>query len=181
MRRITSSRPSPAILVAVVALVAALAGTAVADPGAVASKITRSKVKTIAERKANKAIKQQAPNLQVGSATALTQLEYIRTNPVTVPAGANGSAIATCPAGKYATGGGGASQDVTSGGALTEVASHPSNGTQGQLGYTAWEYRVHNSSGAPHNINAYVICASLKAAQGQNVTPSNYTAGTAAP
>ena len=178
MRRITSSRPSPAILVAVVALVAALAGTAVADSGAVASKITRSKVKTIAERKANKAIKQQAPNLEVGSATALTQLEYVRSSSTTVAPNSNGSAIATCPTGKFVTGGGGAGPDITS---VETLASHPSNGNQGQLGYTAWEYRVHNSSAAPHNITAYAICANLKAAQGGNPTPSNYSVGTPAP
>ena len=64
---------------------------------------------------------------------------------------------------------------------LETLASHPSNGTQGQLGYTAWEYRVHNSGASPHTIQAYVVCASLKGAQGANVTPSNYTAGTPAP
>jgi hypothetical protein len=179
MQRFKMGRPSPAIIVAVVALVVGVTGTAVAGgPGAVASKITRAKVKTIATKKANKAIKQQAPGLEVGSATALTNLEYVRSNSVTVAPGANGSAIATCPANKFATGGGGAGADVTS---LETLASHPSNGTQGQLGYTAWEYRVHNSGAAPHNITAYVICASLKASAGQNPTPSNYTAGTAAP
>ena len=54
-------------------------------------------------------------------------------------------------------------------------------GTPGQLGYGAWEYRVHNNGAAPHTIHAYAICASLKGAQGANVTPSNYTAGTPAP
>jgi hypothetical protein len=179
MARLRIGRPSPALLVAVVALVAALTGTALAGgPGAVASKITRSKVKTIAERKANKVIKQQAPTLEVGSSVALTQLEYVRSSSTTVNPGQTASAIATCPSGKFVTGGGGAGADVTS---LETLADHPSSGNPSQLGYTAWEYRVHNSGAAPHTINAYAICANLKAAAGQNATPSNYTVGQTVP
>lgn len=48
MSKTMSLRPSPAIVVAIVALVAALAGTAVAGPNASTSKITKSKVRSIA-------------------------------------------------------------------------------------------------------------------------------------
>jgi hypothetical protein len=178
MKRLNLGRPSPAIIVAVVALVAALAGTAVAGPGAVTSKLSKAKVKLISQKQAKKVLKQEAPNLTVGAANALTDLEYVRSNATTVNPAQSGSAIATCPSGKYVTGGGGAGADVTS---LETLASHPSNGNQGQLGYTAWEYRVHNSGAAPHAVTAYAICASLKGAQGANLTPSNYSAGTAAP
>jgi hypothetical protein len=171
-------RPSPAIIVAVVALVAALAGTAVAGPGATSSKLTKAKVKLVAQKQARKVLKQEAPNLTVGAANALTNLEYVRSTATTVQPGQNGSAVANCPQDKYVTGGGGSGADVT---ALVSLASHPSNGTPGQLGYGAWEYRVHNNGAAPHTIHAYAICASLKGAQGANVTPSNYTAGTPAP
>jgi len=167
------SRPSPALLVAVVALVAGLTGTALAGgPGAVASKLTKSKVKLVAQKQANKVLKQEAPDLEVGSAVALAQLEYIRSSSTTVNPGETGSAIATCPSGKFVTGGGGAGADVTS---LETLASHPASGNQGQLGFTAWEYRVHNSGGAPHTINAYAICVPAKA------TPSNYTVGQTVP
>lgn len=179
MKRLKFGRPSPAIIVAVVALVAALAGTAVAGPGAVSSKLTKAKVKLVSQKQARKVLKQEAPNLAVGSATALTDLEYVRSSATTVNTGQNGSATATCPNGKYVTGGGGAGADVAPD--LEILASHPSNGNQGQLGYTAWEYRVHNATGSPHTIHAYAICASLKGAQGANLTPSNYTAGTPAP
>src|SRR5918995_3004569 len=54
MSGIARRRPSPAIIVAVVALVAALAGTAVAGPGAETSKITKAKVKKIANKQINK-------------------------------------------------------------------------------------------------------------------------------
>jgi hypothetical protein len=180
MKRLKIGRPSPAIIVAVAALVAALAGTAIADPGASVSKINRAKVKKISQKQARKVITQEAPNLTVGAANNLTNLEYVRSSSTTVAPSANGSAIATCPSGKFVTGGGGAGLDV-SGAGLTEVASHPSNGTQGQLGYTAWEYRVHNASGSPHTINAYAVCASLKPGTGQNPTPSNYNNGSVVP
>jgi hypothetical protein len=59
-----TSRPSPAIVVAVVALIAALAGTAVAGPDASTSAINKKKVKKIA----SKQIKKLAPDLSVASA-----------------------------------------------------------------------------------------------------------------
>lgn len=59
-----TSRPSPAIVVAVVALVAALAGTAVAGPDAGTSAINKKKVKKIV----TKQIKKLAPDLSVASA-----------------------------------------------------------------------------------------------------------------
>jgi hypothetical protein len=58
------SRPSPAIVVAVLALVAALAGTALARPQATTSAISKKKVKKIA----TKQIKKLAPGLSVANA-----------------------------------------------------------------------------------------------------------------
>jgi hypothetical protein len=57
-------KPSPAILVAVLALVAALAGTAVAGPDASTSAITKKKVASIATKQINKL----APGLSVAHA-----------------------------------------------------------------------------------------------------------------
>ena len=64
MRRGNSSRPSPAIIVAVLALVAALAGTALAAPGASTSAISKKKVKKIATKQIN----ELAPSLSVAHA-----------------------------------------------------------------------------------------------------------------
>jgi hypothetical protein len=63
-RRIRASRPSPAIVIAVVALVAALAGTALAGPDATTSAINKKKVKKIARKQINKL----APGLSVANA-----------------------------------------------------------------------------------------------------------------
>jgi hypothetical protein len=50
MRRITASRPSPAIIVAVLALVAALAGTAIAGTDATTSASVKKQVKELKKR-----------------------------------------------------------------------------------------------------------------------------------
>jgi hypothetical protein len=72
-------RPSPAIIVAIAALVAALAGTAVAaNPDATTSALTKKKVKKIA----NKQIDKAAPGLSVASADVAENVMA-----ATVPAG----------------------------------------------------------------------------------------------
>ena len=63
-RRVRESRPSPALVIAVLALVAAIAGTAVAGPGATTSKLTKKKVVNIADQEINKL----APGLSVAHA-----------------------------------------------------------------------------------------------------------------
>src|ERR687891_2893480 len=72
MRRISRSRPSPAFVVAVLALTAAFAGTAIAGPDAITSAVTKSKVKQIAKKQgkkqANKQIRKKAPGLSVANA-----------------------------------------------------------------------------------------------------------------
>jgi hypothetical protein len=60
MKGTKRGRPSPAIVVAVVALVAALAGTAVAGPGDDGG-INKSLVKKLAKKKANQQIKKATP------------------------------------------------------------------------------------------------------------------------
>ncbi len=65
MERITGVRPSPALIVAVLALVAGLAGTAVAGQG---SGVTKKKVKKIATKQINKL----APGLSVANADTAT-------------------------------------------------------------------------------------------------------------
>lgn len=69
MRKLKGRRPSPALLVAVVALVAALAGTAVGGVAVTSlSKGDKKRVKTIAAKQAKKQIKRRAPSLSVASA-----------------------------------------------------------------------------------------------------------------
>jgi hypothetical protein len=67
MKRLQLTRPSPAMVLAAIALVLAMAGTAIAGPSAISSKITKSKVKQIAKKQINKA----APGLSVQNADNL--------------------------------------------------------------------------------------------------------------
>jgi hypothetical protein len=68
MGQITSARPSPAILVAVLALVAALGGTALAGPDALTRALSKKQVKQIATKQAIKQIDRRAPGLSVAKA-----------------------------------------------------------------------------------------------------------------
>ena len=77
MSRIRNARPSPAILVAVAALVAALGGSAVAEVATTAKldKGEKKQVRKIAKKKANGQIKKKAPGLSVASAENADKLD----------------------------------------------------------------------------------------------------------
>lgn len=75
MNSLSSRRPSPAMVVACVALSFALAGSAVAGTEAVTSTLDtkeKKQVKKISKRQANKQIKKKAPGLSVAHATTAT-------------------------------------------------------------------------------------------------------------
>jgi hypothetical protein len=149
MRRITRARPSPAIIVAVVALVAALAGTAIAGPGAESSKITGAKVKKKATKVANQVVDQRLP---ITSA----ELGTINTREVsqTVPDSDYFEGTANCQTG----------EKVLSGGVkwdnniFEEFTPIYESYKQGE----GWYARVSNFSGnGPHvvHIEAYCLAA----------------------
>jgi hypothetical protein len=62
------SGPSPALIVAALALVVALAGTAIAAPDIATKAVTKSKVKKIAKKQAKKELNKLAPGLSVDHA-----------------------------------------------------------------------------------------------------------------
>ena len=61
-------KPSPALVVGLIALVLALGGTAVAGPDAFSRAVSKSQVKKIAKKQANSQITKLAPGLAVASA-----------------------------------------------------------------------------------------------------------------
>jgi hypothetical protein len=71
MGKVGTVRPSPAIVVAVLSLVAALAGSAIASPEATTSALTKSKVKKIAKKQ----IRKLAPSLSVATANTATDAQ----------------------------------------------------------------------------------------------------------
>ena len=90
------------MVVAVIALILALAGTAIAGPDAINRALTTSKVKKIAKKQANKVLNQRAGEL-TPDLGAITRVEGPT---VSIPAGDIGSATATCPSGQGIVSGG---------------------------------------------------------------------------
>jgi hypothetical protein len=72
MKSFSTSRPSPAIIVAVIALVFALVGSAVAGTDGLSSKITKSKVKSISKKQADKELKANISGSHVNTADTAT-------------------------------------------------------------------------------------------------------------
>ena len=68
MKLSKASRPSPALVLAALALVFAMVGTAIAGPDAISNKITKPKVKKIAKKQANKVLNQRESSLNVNRA-----------------------------------------------------------------------------------------------------------------
>ena len=89
MHRTKRGRPSPAIIVAVLALVAALGGTAVAEQAT--TSVSKKKTKKIAKRVANKAVDNALP---IGSGELGTIVE--RNDETTIPVNTNGTAEVDC-------------------------------------------------------------------------------------
>jgi hypothetical protein len=162
MRRSTL-RQSPVMVVAILALVAAVAGTAVAGPGASTSAITKAKVKKVANKQINKRIPWKtgdiadnavtAAKLAAGAVTApkLGTLTVRQSESSTVPADAapgNGlsqarNAEATCN-----------SNEVALSGGVSEVEPEVDGAQQGLTVYST-RY-VTGAGGRPVGIRARV-------------------------
>jgi len=185
VRRLSQSRPSPALVVAIVALVAAVAGTAIAQEATTSAKpVTKKKVKKIARKQINKL----APGLSVANAdnaTNATNAENAQTAENAnqlggVPAAAhlrnveivtaqsasnsnNKSVTATCPAGKRLVGGGARERVgfLANSATVAITASGPSHPPLGAPSNTAWTASGEEYAADPDNwrIVAYAICA----------------------
>ena len=108
MSRIKRGRPSPAIVIAVLALVAALAGTAVAGSGpdvttAKQHKLTKKMKKQVRNISTNKAEKALDEVLPIG-ASELGPITTVSAS-TAIPTATNGTATATCTNGKLLSGG----------------------------------------------------------------------------
>jgi hypothetical protein len=129
------------MIVAVVALVAALAGTAVASDPVATTSVTKKKTKQIAKRIANRAV---ADALPIGSGELATIDEH--TEIVTIAANSHQSVTAACDAGETVISGG--FRWIHEGlGNLDVRASHREGNTWRAAGRnntnTAREFRVH--------------------------------------
>lgn len=110
-----------------------------------------------------------------GTVNNLNSLQHIVSSPVFVADGFAGQAEAVCPAGTYATGGGG----FTDSGDGWTMDSYPSHGVGfpgflGPPGRTAWvfEWQDLGTDGFSSTIRAYVVCLKVASASG-NYSPGS--------
>jgi hypothetical protein len=166
MDRLSQVRPSPAMLVAVTALVAALVGTAVAGV-ATQSKLDgkeRKQVSKIARKQADKRIAKLAPGLSVAVAnTANTAARLgkviVEKQTGSVESLKGGSVDAFCPAGMQTIGGGGRADDFDE---PTLLASRPTRAggeppASGES-FTGWRVSVFNDTGVTVQPEVWAIC-----------------------
>jgi hypothetical protein len=147
MRRIKGARPSPALVVSVLAVVAAVGGTAVAaNPTATTSaKVSKKQAKKIAKKQAKKQVKKVLP---VGSEELATIEEKSET--FTIPGNSSEARSVSCDA----------NQRVLSGGWRWNDA--PTNfNLEGQVDHrdgTGWRAGGHNRNAQPRSFTVYAYC-----------------------
>jgi len=145
MRRFTRARPSPALLISVVALVAAVAGTAVAaDPVANTSAITKKKVKKIAKKQANKAVANALP-IGFGELAGIDE----HTETISVPANSHEGVTASCESG----------ESVISGGwRWTYTGSNNVEVREDHREGNGWRASGRNDTGSPKELRVHAYC-----------------------
>ncbi len=144
MKQFMKRRPSAAMIVAIVALVAALGGTAIAGGGLV----TKTKFKKFKKNtNANLATKVAGP------ITYANRTEAVNTSQA--PVNSNGQTItAACPSGQHAVGGGVKSGTNTGQSTLFVQQSYPSS-----TGYTATVFAGFGAApGTPEQITVTAVC-----------------------
>jgi hypothetical protein len=169
--------PSPAMVVGVVALSLAVAGSAVAGTDGLNREITKSKVKKISKKQAKKQIEALAPGLSVANAenaanaanaataTQLAGLEYVSESEEISSNGVVALGFAGCPEGTFPVGGGvaGGNLDVLSAG----PAETPSSifDDDFDVGTDGWGARA-QSLGPNADFTTIAICARAAQASG---------------
>lgn len=139
-------RVSPALAVALLALLVALGGTGYAAIALPAQSVGARQLKERAV----------TPGKIVPGAGV--ELVYTRAaNNVTVAPGAIGGGVATCPHGTYAIGGGAGTDDVA-GVTVTESLPYNSASHSFSGAADAWSVHVENAGPQPQAIEVYAVC-----------------------
>jgi hypothetical protein len=164
MSKLHVSRPSPAMIVAIVALIVAMGGSAYAahkigSKNLKKNAVTTKKIKDAAVTSTKIANGAITPGKLAKGAVGLVMRQGPDT---TVPANGFAKAEISCNPGERATGGGvynesNVSSDfVTSSYPTPNPTSRPPTGN-GQTP-TGWRVWIRDTSGGPQTVNAYVIC-----------------------
>jgi hypothetical protein len=151
MSRILRRRPSPALVLAFVALCATLTGTAAALPG-------KNSVKS--DDIARRAVLPR----HLAKGAPVQKLIY-RASRIEVPAGAQASGTTPCDSGFKATGGGARADNVTTSGRGIVLQSTFPNGLD------KWQADVHNNGPGPATVTIWVVCETVASTNGQQPPP----------
>ena len=144
MKRLRHARPSPALLISVVALVAAVAGTAVAADPVANTSVTKKKVKKIAKKQANKAVARTLP-IGFGELAAIDE----HTETISVPANSHEGVTASCESG----------ESVISGGwRWTYTGSNNVEVREDQCEGNGWRASGRNDTGSPKELRVHAYC-----------------------
>ncbi|MGB2852189.1 MAG: hypothetical protein WBC01_11035 [Solirubrobacterales bacterium] len=177
MRSIKGTKPSPALLVAVVALVAALAGTAIGGVAVTSlNKKDKKQVTKIARKQAKKQVNGKLPlgteDIADGAVTSgkladgAVNVVMRQGATVLIAKESFGSATASCKPGERATGGGVYNESSVFSMSVTSSYPTPNPTTPPATGNgkapTGWRVWVANRTPSldPQPVSAYVICVS---------------------
>ena len=156
--------PSAGIVIAVVALVAALTGTAIAGPDALTS-VSQNKTKKIANKQAKKQINKQTPwsgddiatdaissSKLSDEAVKADELGEIttKTNQTTIAEDTNGTASVSCDNGEKVLSGGWEGPPVSNNTLLLPYSDKMSN--------NGWTASAFNAGNAPAQLTVYAYC-----------------------
>jgi hypothetical protein len=148
MRRLRQARPRPAMIVAVLALVAALAGSAVAADPVATTSVTKKKTKQIAKRIAKRIANRAVENaLPIGSGELAAIDEH--TEIISVPPNSHRSITASCDSDETVISGGFRWTDE-GGDQLDVRASHREG--------NAWRAAARNHSGSAKEFRVHAYC-----------------------
>jgi hypothetical protein len=190
MTKFRSRRPSAALIVSIIALVAALGGTAYAGfkvpKNSVGSKqlknnavttkkikngaVTASKINTAGLTVPN-ALHANSANTATTATTAaaasgLNGVSIVRVAGISNPAGLQAGGAANCPAGTNVIGGGAFSSSGST--AVNINSSYPTRQHASDPEPNAWHVDMNNASGSSATFNVYAVCAPVS-------MTSNYT------
>lgn len=141
------ARPSPAIIVAVMALVAALAGTAIAGPTASTS-VSKKKTRQISKKITNNKINKFDNSLTIGSEKVGPINE--RTSTTTINTASSGQTTASCQGGEKLIAGGGKFTNAPLNQFAFLQGSHRTD--------SSWTASAAVAIGPPQELTAYAYC-----------------------
>jgi hypothetical protein len=158
MSSLKRSGPSPALIVAVVALVAALAGTAVAADPLATTSVSKKKTKKIAKKQANKAVDAFATaTFPISGAELAAIEERTASETIAVSAGGNVSketATANCQTGERVISGGWSTELNIAGGVNQAALAYEDKRSD-----NGWEASAGNLSTTTTNeLTAHAYC-----------------------